>query len=258
MPYPFPGMNPWLENHRLWKDVHVSLISAIREVLAPALEPRYFVGVETHTYISTHPLTPPSSRYPDVTILGMGGAAVAVKPTAELSMPMVVDIPLSDNIEEPYLEIQLVPSGEVVTVIELLSHTNKQGGRDRESYLKKRQTFLDANVNFVEIDLLRSHNPMPHTEKAEGMHYRIFSRRRVEMDQALLYAFNVRDSIPVFPLPLPLQPDDQEPAVDLGQLIQDVYDRARYHLIIDYSKPPTPELSDDDRGWLNELMVAAD
>ena len=50
MPHQFPGMNPWLEDVRLWRDVHQSLITALRDVLAPQLEPRYFVAVETHTY----------------------------------------------------------------------------------------------------------------------------------------------------------------------------------------------------------------
>ncbi|MEM7134719.1 MAG: DUF4058 family protein [Chloroflexota bacterium] len=252
MPYPFPGMNPWLENRRLWKDVHARLITSIGDSLASALEPRYFVGVETHTYISTFPSAPPASRYPDVTILNTGGAAVAVQPSAATAMPIVVDLPLSDNIEEPYLEIQLLPSGEVVTVIELLSHTNTQGGRDRTSYLKKRQTFLDANVNFVEIDLLRSHEAMPHTEKAHGKDYRIFIRRREQMNQGWIYGFDVREAIPIFPLPL--QSDDQEPSLNLGPLLQGVYDRARYRLIMDYSQPPVPRMDEEDEKWLDSLI----
>jgi len=59
---------------------------------------------------------------------------VAVKPSADAAMPMVIDLPLGDMVEEPFLEVRLLPSGEVVTVIEFLSHTNKQGGRDRTNY----------------------------------------------------------------------------------------------------------------------------
>ncbi len=46
---PFPGMDPWLENPTIWPDVHNSLIAAIRDVLAPVVQPRYFVGVESRT-----------------------------------------------------------------------------------------------------------------------------------------------------------------------------------------------------------------
>ena len=59
---------------------------------------------------------------------------MAVKPSADAAMPMVIDLPLGDTVEEPFLEVRLLPSGEVVTVIEFLSHTNKQGGRDRTNY----------------------------------------------------------------------------------------------------------------------------
>ncbi len=245
MPYPFPGMNPWLENHRLWSDVHVSLISLMRETLAPLLEPRYFVGVGTHTYISTLPSEPLQSRYPDVALLDRGGAAVA--------SPLVYTIPLPEPYEEPYLEVQLVPDGEVVTVIELLSHTNKRAGEERKSYLQKRKEYLSNDVHFVEIDLLRAGEPMPYTEHITA-DYRIAIRRREHPLQMHLYPFSVRQSIPSFPLPL--LPDDEEPTVDLGALLQNVYDRARYRLVIDYSKPPEPRLRPEDMEWAQAYLKA--
>ena len=49
MAYPFPGMNPWLENPTVWKGIHQRLITSLADILAPQLEPRYFVAVETHT-----------------------------------------------------------------------------------------------------------------------------------------------------------------------------------------------------------------
>ena len=39
MPTPFPGMDPYLERPNLWSNVHNSLITAIRDVLAPMLRP---------------------------------------------------------------------------------------------------------------------------------------------------------------------------------------------------------------------------
>jgi hypothetical protein len=246
-------MNPWLEDVQLWRDVHTRVISALGDTLAPVLEPRYFVGVETRTYVSTFPDSPPGTRYPDVTILDRGGRAVAFTPSAATAMPLEIQLPYHESFEEPYLEIRLVPGGEVVTVIELLSHTNKQPGRERKSYLKKRRLFLDADVNFVEIDLLRSWSPMPDIERHGPADYRLFIHRKEPRDKAYLYRFNVRDAIPVFPLPL--LPDDQEPAVDLGAVLQDVYDRARYRLILDYSQPPDPPLSAADMAWAMQCLA---
>jgi Protein of unknown function (DUF4058) len=48
----FPGMDSWLEQTGLWPDVHKSLITAIRDDLAARIAPRYYVGVEQHTYIT--------------------------------------------------------------------------------------------------------------------------------------------------------------------------------------------------------------
>ncbi|MFZ4661393.1 MAG: DUF4058 family protein [Caldilineaceae bacterium] len=254
MSYPFPGMNPWLENPLVWKGVHQRVITALADVLAAQLEPRYFVAVETHTYISTMPSKPIQSRYPDVSILKSREPAVQYTTARLTATPMVIDLPLPEPYEEPYLEVRLVPDGEVVTVIELLSHTNKQAGDERRSYIKKREALIDSDVHFVEIDLLRAYTPMPFTEHLAA-DYRIFIRRREWNRKAHLYTFNVRDPIPLFPLPL--LPDDQEPLVDLGALLHDVYDRARYRLVIDYSKPPIPQLEPADAAWADGRLATA-
>jgi hypothetical protein len=255
MSYPFPGMNPWLENPQLWRGVHQRLITAIGDELAARLEPRYFVDVETHTYVARLPDAPIMMRYPDVAVLNLGGPALAVAPTGATATPLIVDLPPRETIEEPYLEIRLVPDGEVVTVLELLSHTNKRSGAERKSYLEKRELFLNAGIHFVEIDLLRTWEPMPYTEKAANYHYRVFIHRDDQPQKAYLYCFNVLNAIPVFPLPL--LPDDQEPLIDLGALLQAVYDRARYKLVIDYAKPPTPGLSKADATWAAQCLAAA-
>lgn len=74
MTYPFPGMNPWLENPLLWHDVYQRLSITLTEDLSPRLRPRYFVGVETHTYVSILD-EKRKARYPDVTMVERGGRA---------------------------------------------------------------------------------------------------------------------------------------------------------------------------------------
>lgn len=222
-------------------------------VAARQLEPRYFVGVGTHTYLSTLPSEPLPSRYPDVALINRGGAAMRTASAPAVATPLVYTIPLPEPYEEPYLEVQLVPDGEVVTVIELLSHTNKRAGDERKSYLQKRKEYLSNDVHFVEIDLLRAGEPMPYTEHIPA-DYRIAIRRREHPLQMQLYPFFVRKPIPIFSLPL--LPDDDEPPVDLGALLQNVYDRARYRLVIDYSKPPEPRLRPEDMEWAQGCLTA--
>jgi len=249
---PFPGMNPWLENPAIWRDVHQRLITTLANSLGPRLRPRYFVAVETHTYISISPDVPIATRFPDVMVIDRGGPAVEAA-LAQDSPYLTVELPIREPVEEGYLEVRLVPTGEVVTVIELLSHTNKQPGSDRKAYLEKRETFLDSDLHFVEIDLLRAGPPMPHTERAANSHYRLFIRRRERPHQARLYPFSVRQPIPTFPLPL--LPDDAEPVVDLNALLNTVYDQAGYDLVLRYDQSPAPPLGAEDTAWAAEVMT---
>src|SRR3954447_2649434 len=93
MPSPFPGMNPWVEQDGLWPDFHVAFVPALRRQLAHQVVPRYIVLMEEQIYI--HELPPG---------------------------------PVEDIERVPFLEIRDRQSRELVTVIELLSPSNKRRG----------------------------------------------------------------------------------------------------------------------------------
>ncbi|MBI2191772.1 MAG: DUF4058 family protein [Planctomycetes bacterium] len=40
----------------------------------------------------------------------------------------------------------------------------------------------------------------------------------------------------------------------LGELLAEIYDRARYDLCLDYRRPPIPRLSSDDSSWAAERL----
>ena len=50
IPTPFPGMDPYLEQHSLWPGVHNRLIVQIADDIAPRLRPRYYVAIEERIY----------------------------------------------------------------------------------------------------------------------------------------------------------------------------------------------------------------
>ncbi len=54
-----------------------------------------------------------------------------------------------------------MPERELVTIVEVLSPTNKRPGEGRRRYIRKRETIVAGLVNLVEIDLLRRWEPMP-------------------------------------------------------------------------------------------------
>ncbi len=138
MPTPFPGMDPYLEQRALWPDVHNSLITALRDDMAPRLRPRYFVAVEERTYIDgSRGLT--FAGRPDVTVLQVREAATRYQTGLwdRQSGVAVVELPVPDTIHELYLEIR-EQDDRVVTVVEVLSPANKMPGEGRDLYERKR------------------------------------------------------------------------------------------------------------------------
>ncbi|NEP09759.1 MAG: DUF4058 family protein [Symploca sp. SIO2C1] len=248
LPSPFPGMNPYLENPELWSEVHSRLIVAIADDIAPALFPNYYVAIEKRIYLST-PEDNILIGIPDVSLISSGvkasqDLARSNTSTATLSKPdepQTVTIPLAEEVQERYLEIRDSKTGMVVTTIEVLSPKNKRAGEGREAYLRKRQQILTSYTHLVEIDLLRGGKPLPMQGVTQLKDYRILISRRDLRPNAQLFAFNLPDNIPK--VELPLKPGDNCSIFELKPILDGVYERAGFHLRIDYSKPTIPTLS---------------
>src|SRR4051812_42193745 len=137
---PFPGMDPWLEHPALWPDVHNSLIAAIRDAMTPVLIPKYYISLESR--ISFLPDEDSAAiGIPDLTVLSSrpnpppGFAAPA---PAEAAVGVIeVEIPMGHEVRETYLEVHDVRTRRKVTLIEVLSPTNKVSRKGRLKYEAK-------------------------------------------------------------------------------------------------------------------------
>ncbi|WP_088894798.1 DUF4058 family protein [Leptolyngbya ohadii] len=248
---PFPGMNPYLEDSELWSEVHSRLIVAIADDLADHLSQKYRVAIEKRTYFSGNEENL-LVGIPDVSVVGRQPESTQpIGASPSLVEPMTVTLPMAEEVQERYLEIREVATGAVITAIEILSPKNKRTGEGRQAYERKRNQVLASLTHLVEIDLLRGGQPLPISGAAPS-DYRILVSRSERRPSAQLYAFNVRQEIPQFAVPL--TSEDEEPILDLQILLQHVYDRGRYHLAIDYTKPPQPPLSVEDMEWANQLL----
>ena len=173
---------------------------------------------------------------------------------------LVATIPVPEELREWYPPARRVDSREAVTVIELLSSTNKRSGRGRTLYQRERQDVLGTETNLVEIDLLRAGEPMPAYIQAPpgGMPpggYRILVARGRQRPNADIVPFTVRQPIPDFPLPL--LPEDDEPPVSLQRVLHALYDELSYDLLVDYHASPAPPLNAEDAAWADRLLRAA-
>jgi hypothetical protein len=158
MPSPFPGMDPFIEGQK-WTDFHTEFLSDLRAALAPLIAPAYTAHVEEREYVEHSNGGGPAWVRPDVTVAddprrtsGSGGVAT-------LEAPARARIPLPERRREPFLELRFRDGAQGVSVIELLSPTNKRPGADGyREYRTKRDAVLLSEAHLVEIDLLRVGN----------------------------------------------------------------------------------------------------
>jgi hypothetical protein len=145
-------MDPYLENPRHWQTIHQRLITYVADDISIQLPPPYHVEMGERVYIQ-----PPGHQImPDVVALrppapmpSVGGGTAVADPPLQFTI-------LSEPIREPFVQIMAGGDAErVVTIIEVLSPTNKVQGDGREEYVRKQKAILDSDTNLIEIDLLR-------------------------------------------------------------------------------------------------------
>src|SRR5438105_603252 len=122
MPSPFPGMDPYLEDQRLWPAFHHQLITRLDQILMPRIAYGYKAHVRQRRY------------------------------TAEV--PLFISLVREEHQEE-YIEIGRLNETRVVTLIDVATPTNKTTAAGRQAYLKTRWEGRNDGANLVVIDLVR-------------------------------------------------------------------------------------------------------
>ena len=174
-----------------------------------------------------------------------------------LAEPLVIE-----RVDEPetqrWLEIR-ESGGRLVTIIEVLSPTNK--GSKHDAYRERRRRFQSSGVNVVEIDLPRAGG---HAVAAQDYacrwkdgtvpDYLVCVWRAVRPNKFEVYRWRLRERLPCFRVPL--RPADPDVALDLQPLIDTIHRTGRYYML-DYAKSLTPELSAEDKTWVADRLSAA-
>jgi hypothetical protein len=117
---PFPGMDPYLEDDKLWPVFQHQLVHSLYQVLLPGLIDRYRARVAQRDYVSE---------------------ALFTSVIREVH-------------NEQYLEIRQRNDGKLVTMVDVVSPANKRSPAGRTAYLDKRREGRNCNSNLVEIDLV--------------------------------------------------------------------------------------------------------
>jgi hypothetical protein len=169
--------------------------------------------------------------------------------------------------QQGYIEIHDLEGREVVTVIEMLSPSNKANSLGRDDYLLQQQQVLLSQPNFVEIDLLRQglHTvaaPAVNIARLGPADYLICTRRTARPTPPSppcegggsrgVLRLTVRDSLPH--VAIPLREGEADVVLHLAKVFTRCYDNGAYARRLDYTQEPDPPLRPDDVAWADELL----
>lgn len=272
MPSPFPGMDPYLEAPDIWPDFHDALAAEIRRQLNATLPRPYYARLEMRSEVGI--VGDPSYRriLPDVSVQrpprpgSRDEAAVAVLngPRTTVSESVQVSIP-SEPIRHHFVEVRDSQRAHVlVTLIEIVSPSNKRPGDDRRAYEKKQQEVLGSEASLIEVDLLRGGQPVVGGTQVRNMissldpepdYFVVVSRgwQRAAIAGHELFPFTVRQLLPC--IPVPLREGEPEVPLDLQYVFRLAYDSGPYHRgAVDYAQPPHPPLPAEQAEWAAQLL----
>jgi hypothetical protein len=260
-------MDPYLEDPAYWRDFHGRFIYAVNEYLLDHLPPTYDASVDEEVRLIE---IPPRHRafpmrkdvLPDVAVLDgtRTPAAGAPRPTAAaggtatlepLSLePVTIEVPFEQEVRERWIEVRYRPDNSLVTIIEVLSPSNK-AGEGLTEYRDKRRAIVRQDVNLVEIDLLVGGRRLDQSDELPPGDYYVLVSRTGRAGLREVYAWPVRRPLP--PIRVPLRPSDDDVRLDMAASFNTAYDRGRYVRRLQYAGPPPAPLSAADAAWATEV-----
>jgi len=249
-------MDPYLEQH--WRDAHHRLVTYASDHLQPLLPRSLRARVEERVYVES-PAAWERSLYPDVRVVQgrrKSRPAGAVRGGLAIAEPLLVSVD-KDPVSEGYIQIIDVGSGQrVVTVIELLSPSNKFPGEGQELYLKKQKEIRESSTSLVEIDLTRQGRrvlllPPEQIPPSHRTTYQVCVRRGYRPSQVEVYDLPLRQRLPV--VGVPLRERDADVPLNLQALVDQCYANGGYD-DLDYRADALPPLEPSDAAWADALL----
>jgi len=244
-------MNPYLEQSDTWPDFHTNFITHAQEALSALVGPNYLVKIEVRLLL--HELSAEERKYfgsADVGVSGLRENGAVVQTATELLAPVQLQLPAVETERHKSLEIRDRRNRQVITVLELLSPSNKTSGSDRDDYLAKRRQVLAGQTHLVEIDLRRG-GIRPNLPELPPCDYYALVSRYEDRPRVGFWPIGLREPLPRIPVPL------SAPAgpvwLDLRAVLDRAYDAADYGEYI-YQETPEPLLSPEDKTWAQQFI----
>ena len=256
MPSPFPGMDPYIEQSRIWVDFHARLADEISANLNRQIRPAYFARLTP--YITYEVVEISRSRLqgirPDVGVMLREPALPYAGAAAVLDAPVESIVKMEAPLELLSVEIYHAADEYLVTAIEILSPVNKQPRHAAyRDYRRKRQELLRSDVHFIELDFLRAGERSPLERPVPAAAYYASLSRVGQHPFISVWPIPLSGRLPT--IPVPLAGSDPDALLNLGQIVASVYERGGYDAQIDYRQPvPPPALTEEEAAWVDELL----
>jgi hypothetical protein len=252
---PFPGMDPYLEAPYIWPDFHEAFAVEIRGQLNTKLPPPYYARLEMRPEVGiVADETGPRRIVPDVAVARQPRAAdgeVAVLDAPPKISPFVEVRVDFEKIKHLFVEIRDPSQGHrLVTLIEIVSPSNKRPGPDRHAYQKKQSEVLASDASLIELDLLRAGERLYHLPELESAARRLepepdylvfISRAWQRAKVCQIFPAYLEGSLPS--IPVPLRESEPEIVLDLQDAMNQAYDSGPYRRgAVNYDGHPDPSL----------------
>ena len=222
MPSPFPGMDPYLEDAKLWPAFQHQLVNCLYTILLPHIADRYRARVATRRY--------------------------------HTEMPLFTSV-IREEHAESFVEIRRRGDSRLVTLIDVVSPANKTTARGKDAYLAQRRAAQAAGANLVEIDLVLHGQPTLDYPR-DGLpecDYTVTVAKADRPDRYDIYTVTLRERLKK--VSLPLAKDDRAAAViDLQAVFARCYDQSGYAKQIDYAADLPVPVAEDARKWVDALL----
>jgi hypothetical protein len=221
MPSHFPGMDPYVEDEKVWPDFQHHLIMAIYHLILPGLADRYRARVGQRQY--------------------------------ETEQALFTSLVREEHSEE-YIEVRQRSDGKLITVVDVVSPSNKTTTIGRQKYLDRRRESRNHGASMVEIDLVLQGQPTLDysRDNLPEWDYAVTVTRSTQPERHEIYTATLQKRLPRFRLPL--SADDRDTVMDLQACFLRAYEQGGFGARIDYRRDPPTRLEDDDRDWLDKLL----
>jgi hypothetical protein len=243
-------MNPFLEQSDTWVDFHHSFLIHAREALTGQVGPNYLIKIEVRLLL--HERSAEERRFIGRADVGVATshASAAAGVQGSFASPMTLQLPAVEVERHSSIEIRDRRNRRVITVIELLSPSNKAPGSDRDDYLAKRRQVLAGMTHLVELDLRRGGGRPTPPQLPTCDYYALVSRYE-QRPTVAFWPIGLRERLPV--LPIPLLAPDPDIKLDLQKVLDTTYDAADYGKYV-YGETPEPPLAVDDEKWARTFV----